>query len=118
MRTKMRDYSRHKRCKISDLKSEGSIRCEDCNITTPGIITTEIPVIVYMATMISLIIIGKWTFLVAPVVFLVLKNQIRRCPECQMIIESKILFSVKSTHDVVNWIFRLLSNKVLHPEMP
>lgn len=114
MRTKRRDYLRHRRCKKNGLKSEGSIRCEDCNIMTPGIITTEIPVIVYLVTMISLIFIGKWTFLIAPVVFLVLKNQIRRCPECQMIIETKILFSVKSTHDAVKRIGLTVSYSILH----
>lgn len=80
---------------------EGIVKCEECNLLTPGIITTEIPVFVYLGCMILLFFIGKYTFIIAPVVFLVLKNQIRRCPECQMIIESKLLFSIKSTHDAV-----------------
>ena len=69
---------------------------------TPGIVTTEVPIIVMIGSLISLLLFGKYTFIIAPIFFLILKNQVRRCPECDIVLEQKLQFSFDSKNDAVN----------------
>lgn len=83
---------------------EGEIICVECNIKTAGIVTTENPWYIYMITLVGLFIIGKYFIQLAPFVFLTMKNQIRRCPECHDIIETKNMFSVeKLAEDIITF---------------
>ena len=80
---------------------EGSVVCPECNLRGPGIVSTEIPVQVYVAVIILLYAIGKWAFLIAPFLFLLINSQVRTCNNCGNIIEQKMQLSFKAVNESV-----------------
>lgn len=80
---------------------EGSVVCPECNHRGPGIVSTEIPVQVYVAVIILLYAIGKWAFLIAPFLFLLINSQVRTCNSCGNIIEQKLQLSFKAVNESV-----------------
>lgn len=80
---------------------EGSVVCGECNHRGPGIVSTEIPVQVYVAVIILLYAIGKWAFLIAPFLFLLINSQVRTCNNCGNIIEQKLQLSFKAVNESV-----------------
>jgi hypothetical protein len=79
----------------------GEIRCPECNITTPGIVSMDVPWYIYLVGILGLLLIGKLFIILIPFLVLTMKNQIRRCPECHGILEAKNMFSVESLDDEV-----------------
>lgn len=80
---------------------EGSVVCPECGLNGPGTITSEIPIAIYVIVTVLIMVIGKWAFLIAPFLFLLINSQIRTCNNCGHIIEQKIQFSVKSVNEQV-----------------
>jgi hypothetical protein len=80
---------------------EGSTTCQECGFGGPGIITSEIPLVSYIAVIIMIFLIGKWAFFVAPILFLLLSSQVRTCNQCGNIMESRIQFSFTSVNEKV-----------------
>lgn len=80
---------------------EGSVVCSECGVQGPGIISSEIPIAVYAIVLILIIVIGKWAFVIAPFLFLLINSQIRTCSSCGHVIEQKLQFSVKSVNEQV-----------------
>lgn len=80
---------------------EGSVVCPECGVSGPGTITSEIPIAVYVLVTLLIMLIGKWAFLVAPFLFLLVNSQIRTCSQCGHVIEQKTQFSVKSVNEQV-----------------
>lgn len=86
---------------VGSAELEGSAVCPDCGTNGPGTITTEIPVVVYAVVLVLLVLIGKWAFLIAPFMFLLVNSQIRTCNACGYVIEQKMQFSVKAVNEQV-----------------
>lgn len=86
---------------VDTAELEGSVVCPECGANGPGIITSEIPVFVYAAVLIMILVIGKWAFLIAPFLFLLINSQIRTCNACGFVIEQKMQFSVRSVNEQV-----------------
>lgn len=86
---------------VSTQDLEGSVVCPECGISGPGTITSEIPIAVYVIVTILIMVIGKWAFLIAPFLFLLINSQIRTCNNCGHVIEQKTQFSVKSVNEQV-----------------
>jgi len=82
-------------------ENKGLIVCPECNISTPGIVSNDVPWYIYIVGILGLFIIGKLFLIVVPFLVLTLKNQIRRCPECHDVLEQKNLFSIESLNDEV-----------------
>ena len=58
---------------------EGSVVCPECGVMGPGSITSEIPVFIYALVLVLILVIGKWAFMIAPFLFLLINSQIRTC---------------------------------------
>ena len=86
---------------IESNEIEGSTTCGECGAHGPGIINTETPVIVYVAILVMIFVIGKWAFLIAPFLFLLVTSQIRTCNSCGHLLESKMQFSFKAVNESV-----------------
>lgn len=86
---------------IGNSDIEGSVTCPECGVSGPGIITSEIPLLVYIAVLVMIVVIGKWAFLIAPFLFLLVNAQIRTCTSCGTVIEQKIQFSFKAVNESV-----------------
>jgi hypothetical protein len=80
---------------------EGSTTCGECGFGGPGIISSEIPLVSYIAVIIMIFVIGKWAFFIAPILFLLLSSQVRTCTQCGNIMESRIQFSFTSVNEKV-----------------
>jgi predicted RNA-binding Zn-ribbon protein involved in translation (DUF1610 family) len=80
---------------------EGSVVCPDCGVRGPGIVTSEVPLFIFVLNILMLFVIGKWAFLVTPFLFLLIQSQIRTCTSCGHIIEQKLQFSVKAVNESV-----------------
>jgi predicted RNA-binding Zn-ribbon protein involved in translation (DUF1610 family) len=80
---------------------EGSVVCPECGVMGPGSITSEIPVFIYALVLVLILVIGKWAFMIAPFLFLLINSQIRTCNSCGFVIEQKIQFSVRSVNEQV-----------------
>lgn len=86
---------------IETKEIEGSVVCPDCGVRGPGIVTSEVPLFIFVLNILMLFFIGKWAFLVTPFLFLLIQSQIRTCISCGHIIEQKLQFSVKAVNESV-----------------
>lgn len=86
---------------IETKELQGIVTCPDCGIQGPGIVTNEVPLFIFVGVVVLLFVIGKWAFVVAPFLFLLIHSQIRTCTNCGHIIEQKLQMSIKAVNESV-----------------